>query len=198
VVELPMKEGDRFEKGALLLAFDCEKYKADYRGAEAELKTHQITLDNGAALLKRGALGAFEQEINRTRVDKAKAAVDLIATRIAECRIEAPFSGRIAEMRIRRFETTSANVALLRIVGDRALEVDLIVPSSWLAWLEARTEFSVKIDETGEMFAAVVSRLPATVDAVSQTAKLTGTILTPKPSLLPGMSVTATFRRIGG
>jgi RND family efflux transporter MFP subunit len=198
ITELPLKEGDRFGAGGLLIAFDCGKYQADLRAAEAELKTQEITLQNGLALQKRGALGGFENDLNKARVDKAKAAVDGLAARAAECRIDAPFAGRVAEMRVRQFEMSAPNNPLMRIVDDNSLEIDLIVPSSWLAWLTVSFAFQVQVDEIAGSHEANVIRLPATVDAVSQTAKITGKFSTPAAGVLPGMSVTARFARAGG
>jgi RND family efflux transporter MFP subunit len=198
IAELPLKEGDRFEAGGLLVAFECERYRADLRAAEAELRSHEITLQNGQALQKRGALGAFENDLNKTKVDKAKAAVDGLAARLVDCRIEAPFAGRVAEIKVRRYEMTAPNAVLMRIVDDSEPEIDLIVPSMWLAWLAAGVSFRVKVDETSAWHEAVLLRLPATVDAVSQTARITGALKGAGSSVLPGMSVTAVFARAGG
>ena len=73
------------------------------------------------------------------------------------------------------------------------LELDLIVPSNWLRWVNRGTTFIFSVDELGQEYKARVTRLGAKVDAVSQTIKLTGSFVVRPQSVLAGMSGTATF-----
>ncbi|MGD3980087.1 HlyD family efflux transporter periplasmic adaptor subunit, partial [Xanthomonas citri pv. citri] len=85
-----------------------------------------------------------------------------------------------------------------RLVGDGELEIDLIVPSPWLVWLREGAPLSAKIDETGRTYAGRVSRTAAAVDPVSQTIKITAAFAEPlSGAVLPGMSLDATFERVG-
>lgn len=49
------------------------------------------------------------------------------------------------------------------------------------------------LDETGHSYPARVTRLPAVVDPVSQTAKLLASFTEEKRGVVPGMSGTAIF-----
>jgi hypothetical protein len=66
--------------------------------------------------------------------------------------------------------------ALLDILDDSALELEFLVPSRWLSWLQQGTEFQVRIDETGKTYPAKVQRLAARVDPVSQSIKVNAAI----------------------
>ena len=78
-------------------------------------------------------------------------------------------------------------------VDDSTLEVDLIVPSTWLRWVNKGTRFEFDVDELGRSYTAQVDRLGAKVDAVSQTIKITGSFVDRPGNVLTGMSGTAKF-----
>lgn len=197
VSQLPFREGASFKRGDVLIAFDCAKVLSEVKGAEADRRLAQITLDNSIELDRRKAIGAFEVQQNRKKLDKAQAVVDAAAAHAADCEIKAPFDGRMAELRIRMHETSAPAQPLFRIVGSDRLELEMIAPSSWLAWLKPGRDFSVKVEETGRDYAARVARLSPAVDPVSQTIKVIGELTDAHPDVLPGMSVQASFPAAG-
>ena len=56
--------------------------------------------------------------------------------RVERCTIKAPYSGRIVEVLANEYESVDADTKLLSILNDKALEIELIVPSKWLGWLK--------------------------------------------------------------
>jgi hypothetical protein len=85
----------------------------------------------------------------------------------------------------------------MRIQGLDDMELQLIVPSLWMSWLRGGTNFTFKIDETGESVTASVLRVGAAVDPVSQTVKIMAKLPAGRATVLPGMSGTADFKRSG-
>lgn len=76
----------------------------------------------------------------------------------------------------------------LEILDDRSLEVELIAPSRWLAWLKPGYAFTVHIDETDKTYPADITRVGGRVDPVSQTIKVFGEIRGEATELMAGMS----------
>lgn len=194
VVRLPVREGEPFRAGDVLVEFDCEKARAELRAAEAETQVNRIAYENARLLDDRHAIGRIEVQAGKARFDKAQATSDALGVRVRDCRIVAPFAGRVAETRIHEHEMASPGQALMRIVDAGALEIDLIVPSTWLGWLRVGSNLSVRVEETGLTYAARVARTAAAVDPVSQTIKITAQFRPGDISaVLPGMSLEARF-----
>ena len=190
---MPFKAGEEFRKGEALVVFDCARQQADLRGAEANL-TKASSHHRGKIRLKsRGAAGSQEVRDAEADMEAAKATVDGLSEVIRLCKIEAPFDGRVVERHDQTFEIPAANAPILTVVDDSTLEVDLIVPSTWLRWVNRGTQFEFDVDELGQSYTAQVDRLGAKVDAVSQTIKITGTFVERPPNVLTGMSGTAKF-----
>lgn len=190
---MPFKAGDNFYKGDKLVSFDCAKQQAELRGAKASLGKAASFYSGKKRLLSRGAAGKQEVREAAADVASAKANADALAETIGLCSISAPFSGRVVERHAETYEIPAANAPIMTVVDDSALELDLIVPSTWLRWVKKGSQFSFAVDELGQGFNAKIIRIGAKVDAVSQTVKLTGSFVKRPDSVLAGMSGTAKF-----
>jgi membrane fusion protein (multidrug efflux system) len=195
VTAIPFRESERFVKGDVLIEFECDKHQADLKAALAEYRGHKITVDNSHNLQSLRAAGALDVALAEAQADKAAAAVEAANARVKECKIFAPYDGRIVDLLTHAHDMSAPNAPLMRIIDDRHLEIDLIVPSQMLRWLKEGAAFAFKIDETGVIVPAKVLRIGAAVDPVSQTVKLTGAMTATAIGVLPGMSGTADFER---
>jgi membrane fusion protein, multidrug efflux system len=198
VARLPILEGMAFKQGQVLITFDCRKNNAEVAAAAAGVKARDLVYRNNKRLNEKGAMGANEVQVSLAELDKARADVQAIRARTGSCDFKAPFSGRMVQRIVQEHETPAPNQPLIKIVDTTRLEVEAIVPSKWLSWIKSGETFSFKIDETGETVRAKVLRVGATVDPVSQTIQAYGVLIDRSPSVLPGMSGTATFAHSGG
>ena len=193
VVDTPVKTGETFAKGDLLLKFDCEVQNAEARAAKAEYQASKSSHGSNVQLQQYGAIGEFDVNVSKADMQRAKAQVDATMGRTKDCEIHAPFDGKVAELSINVFETPGPSQPLLKIVGNDANEIHLIVPSKWLAWLQNGSNFEFEVDETGIRHQAEVRRLGVEVDAVSRTVPVVAEFTTRPAPVLPGMSGTAYF-----
>jgi len=192
---IPFKSSDAFKKGDLLVGFDCSFYRADLASAEAAFQSKQNIYENNKQLLALNAISDIDVSISKAEVEMARADRTMRAIRVNQCKIKAPYSGRVIEVTVNEHETVSADKEILSILNDSELEIELIVPSNWLNWLSTGETFSFLIDETGKTLDAKVSKAGAVVDPVSQTIKLTGRFEGQLDGVLSGMSGTAQFKQ---
>ena len=190
---MPFKAGQSFRKGESLVVFDCARQLADLRGAKATFGKTISFYDGKKRLKSRGAAGGQEVREAAADVATARATVDGLQEVLSLCKIDAPFNGRVVERHAETHEIPAANAPIMTVVDDSALELDLIVPSTWLRWVQKGTNFEFAVDELGRSYKARVDRLGAKVDAVSQTIKITGVFATRPSNVLAGMSGTAKF-----
>lgn len=193
VIETPVRAGDSFKENDVLLAFDCEAMEAQQNAAEAAYQVSKITHKNNLELQSYRAIGDIEVSVSEAQMKEAKANSDVIAVRSKDCVITAPYNGKVAEIAINKFEIPAANQPLLKIVGNDELELNLIIPSHWLSWMEAGHNFSFEVDETGTSHKAIISQIGAEVDAVSRTVPIVARFMDQPKSILPGMSGNALF-----
>ena len=185
---LPIPEGGNFKAGQLLIGFDCSMPQAMLQKARAELSAVQQTYTANQRLAELNSIGNVELDVSRANVAKATAEVGAQQAVLAKCTISAPFAGRVAEQKVREQQYVQPGQALVDILDDSVLELEFLVPSSWLSWLKVGQGFQVDIDETKKTYPAKFIRIGARVDPVSQSVKVAAAIDGKFPELIAGMS----------
>jgi membrane fusion protein (multidrug efflux system) len=188
VNRVPVKEGDSFRAGQLLVAFDCSLQQAQLQRIQATLTAAEKTHAANKRLAELNSVGKLEIDTSEAEVAKARADVVLINATLSKCAIAAPFAGRVAEQKVREQQFAQPGQPLLEIIDDSVLELEFIVPSRWLAWLKSGHAFNVRIDETGRSYPARITRIGARVDPVSQSVKAAASIDGRHADLIAGMS----------
>lgn len=189
--------GVKFKQGDLLVAFDCAAQRAQEARAQAEATRAEKVLAINGRLEQLRSIGQLEVDVARAELDKAKADLDFARAAVSKCSIRAPFSGVTAEQRARAFQYAAPGQALLDVLDNDSLDVEMIVPSRWLAWLKPGFVFDLGIDEIGKSYPVRVTRLSEKVEPVSQSVKVIGEITVPSPELIAGMSGRAAIREPG-
>lgn len=188
IQHLSVQEGAAFRQGQILVSFDCTLPQTQLDRAKASLAGATKTWEANKRLSELNAVGKVELELSEAEVNKNRAEVAATSAILSKCRVVAPFSGRVAEQKVREQQYVQAGQALIEIIDDSVLELEFIVPSKWLAWLKVGYGFPVTIDETTKTYPAKVLRIGARVDPVSQSVKLVAAIDGKFPELISGMS----------
>ncbi len=191
--ELKTRFGERVAKGATLARFNCNEAQARGKVAVAELAMARQNLEAKKQLRKLDAVGDIEVAAANTEVQKADGARAMGEAQMSYCLVQAPFSGHVAKVYVKPYQTVSAGTPLFDLVSDGALKVRLNVPSSQLKTLSPGQPLEVQVHETGKTYPAKISVINARVDAVAQTVELEARFDQAFPELMAGMSGTARF-----
>lgn len=191
--ELKTRFGEHVAKGATLARFNCNEAQARDKVAVAELAMARQNLEAKKQLRKLDAVGDIEVAAANTEVQKANGARAMGEAQMSYCQVLAPFSGHVAKVYVKPYQTVSAGTPLFDLVSDGALKVRLNVPSSQLKDLSPGLPLQVSVHETGKTYPAKVSVINSRVDAVAQTVELEARFDQRYPELIAGMSGTARF-----
>ena len=185
---LPIPEGGAFKAGETLVSFDCSIQHSQFQKAQAELDSAEQTFKSNQRLSELNSVGLLELELSRSALAKAKAELSGTKAVIDKCAVSAPFAGRIAEQKVREQQFAQLGQPLLDILDDSVLELEFLLPSSWLKGLRIGSNFQILIDETRKTYPAKLIRIGARVDPVSQSIKVTAAINGKFTELMAGMS----------
>ena len=197
IVRLSFREGESFREGDVLVEYDCARLEAASKAARAAWRAAALKARSKRRLVKFQAAGRLEAAVAEAESERARAEMEAAAVEVRKCRLLAPFTGRVVELQAQAHETPGAGRPVMTVVDLSRLEVEVIAPSRWLARLRPGTEFTFRVDETGDVFTGRVERIGAMVDAVSQTVRLHGILEGGGSRVLPGMSGVAEFRMEG-
>jgi len=191
---ISVKNGDEIKSGQLLISFKCGIEKASLNKSLAEFKAANHQLTSNKKLRELGSSSKLEILLSQAEVEKKQAGVDNAQSRLRMCHIYSPFSGRVVKREVGAYESVTVGQPLLEIIDDHKLNINLLVPSSWLSWLKIDQAFEVSISETGQTYAASVTRINGRIDSVSQTIEVYGQLKKRPAELLAGMSGIARFK----
>ena len=194
ITDIKFSAGEKFNKGDVLVKFDCALYQAELSSANAKLKAEEKRYTNNKKLLALNAISDIDVQLSKAEMEMAKADARVKNIITTHCSIRAPYSGRVIDVMVNEYESVLADQELLSILNDKELEIDLIVPSFWLARLSRNEKFTFSVDETAKEYAAKVLHIGAVVDPVSQTIRLTGKFEGAVEDVLSGMSGSAIFK----
>lgn len=194
IAEMPIRPGERFEKGAVLVRFSCAAYEAQRAVARADVASAEAQLAVKKRLFELQSAGALEVEMAEAAVTRAKAEVRVHQVQVDRCVLYAPYAGRVVDWTARPFGSVETGEPLLEIVGVERLEVEVIVPAAWMGWLEPGAPFMLTSADGAQRADATVKSLGAAVDPASQTVVIRGALETPGAGWLPGLSGRAVFR----
>lgn len=193
ISDVSVHDGDSVKKGQSLITFKCDEQQSLMEQASARAERQQSLLAASEKLFTLESISETELKVNRAEFAEANAAHQLAKNHVKNCTIKAPFSGRVSYLAVKDYYSAQEGEYLIEIVGGDNLEVEMIVPSHWMRWLKAGTEFKVSIDETTQHYPSKITRLGGRVDPVTQTIKAYGLIKDNHPELLSGMSGYALF-----
>ncbi|MEQ8603908.1 MAG: efflux RND transporter periplasmic adaptor subunit [Marivibrio sp.] len=193
ISEMPVRPGERFAEGDVLVRFACAAYEAQRAVARADVASAQAQLAVKKRLFELQSAGALEVDVAAAAVARAQAEVRLYQVQVDRCILRAPYAGRVVEWTARPFGSVEAGEPLLEIVGVERLEVEVIVPVAWMRWLKPGARFQLAAADGAQTAQATVKSLGAAVDPASQTVVIRGALEEPGPGWLPGLSGRAVF-----
>lgn len=188
ITELAVREGDRFAEGDRLVGFDCSVYQAQLNRANAAESGARKKLEVAERLEKLNSISLTDVAQAQSAQGVARAEIGVTQAMLRNCTLSAPFSGRVSARKVQRWEYVPEGKELLSIYDDSAYELELIVPSRWLAWVKPNLTFTVRLDETGGDYPARITRTGSVIDPLNQSVKVFGQLTGSTVGLLPGMS----------
>ena len=194
IEKILVREGNSFKKGAVLVVLDCSLIKAKYERLEAILKAAQAKLAIERRLLELNSTG--ELDVKNAEAEMGKITADMKAgrVRLSKCVIKAPFSGRVVDVKMGKYQFARVGVEIVKIIDDLNLEIVFMVPSSWVSWLKLGHKFEYYVNETSLQYKARIIQRGAQIDAISRSIVMIGSTIHQQNELVPGMSGTVKFK----
>lgn len=194
LIELPVKEGDKVQKGELLARIDprdfntaLEKEKAIYDNAKANFERYKELFDDGV-------IAAIEYDQRKTEFEVAQRKFEDAKSNLEDTNLRAPFEGQIGEKFVENYQDVQAKEPILSIHDISRVELMVDIPESEIARANKDNPgrfiaiFNAAPDKEYDL---EIKEFNISADSLTQTYRATFIMDQPDGiNVLPGMSAT--------
>ena len=172
VTELPYREGQWVQAGAVVVRLDDAALRAAAAAAEAGLKAVESDLDRTKALLEKGAATPRELEQMTAAASGARAELTGARDNLSYAALRAPFAGRVASRRVNLGDVVSPGVPLIEIEGEGGLELRATVESDIASTLRPGSRVRAFVDGQAAPLTATVTAVAPSGDPTTHRFEL--------------------------
>src|SRR6185503_12401760 len=145
VEEINFKEGERVEKGRLLIKLDESKLSASKAEAEANFKLSQANFERSRELVKDKLVSQQEFDQIASQFHASEATLELKKQQLKDTRIYASFAGIMSARQVSPGQVIGRNMILTWLVDLDPVKAEFNVPERFLSQVRVgqTIEFSV-------------------------------------------------------
>lgn len=193
VESVSVRESQQVDGSSPLLQIDTTEYalgvaqaQADLRAAEADYR--QLVLFDDE--ITDPAVREERERIARSRsgLDQKEVALRQAQLKLARSRVQAPFAGRVADLKVVEGQHVTTGTELMTVVDLDPIKVEVQVLEAELGFLGAGRRAEVRFAAyPGEVFTGTVETINPVVDPESRTGRVTVLLHNGDQRIKPGM-----------
>ena len=188
IKEVGFEEGQRVEKGQLLISIDQTRLESSLNQAEANLKLSNATYERTKRLLEEKLIAPQEHDQAVATHAVNEATVALMRRNLKDARIVAPFSGIAGARQVSPGQVISQNTVLTSLVDLDTVKVEVNVPERYLSQLQLGQPLRFTVAAfPGSSFQGNVYFISPQLDASTRTALIKAKVPNEQGKLRGGM-----------
>jgi membrane fusion protein (multidrug efflux system) len=188
IARLGFVEGQRVQRGQLLVQLDDTLQQAQLKQAEAQASIARTNLQRSRELLAQNFVSQSAVDQNAASLQVAEAQVALAQAQLARMRVLAPFDGTAGLKQVDVGDYVKDGADIVNLENLAALTVQFAVPERYVDRLRAGQPVEVAVDALpGRSFKGRVQAVDSQVDANGRALQVLAQVDNPGALLKPGM-----------
>jgi membrane fusion protein (multidrug efflux system) len=188
VREINFNEGQKVQKGDLLVVLDDTKFAAQLAQSEANLLLAKTSFDRVKQLLADKLISQQEYDQAGANFSANEAGVNVMRRQLKDARVIAPFAGYTSARQISPGQVISKSTLLTALVDLDTVKVEVGVPERYLGELRAGQQVEFKVAAyPKESFRGEVFFISPQLEAGTRTALVKARIANAEGKLKGGM-----------
>lgn len=173
LIEVPVREGDRVAKGTVLARYDDSILRAQLDKAAATRKQAEVDYQRNRQMKAKGFVSDDAVSRAATVFEVARAEERLLAARLANMTLSAPFDGVVSQRLVEPGNATPRHTHLLTVIDPSQLVTDATVSELVIPHLKVGDPAQVRIDALGDaLHEGRIVRIHPAMDPVSRTGRV--------------------------
>jgi len=188
IAEIRFKEGQRVERGAVLVRLDQAELAAVLASSRAQAGLDRQRLERAADLFKKSFISQQAYDESRANFARSSAKQREDEARLAKTEIRAPFPGVAGLRQVSEGAYVAAGTDIARLEKLDELKLDFRVPETFVGRLKPGQPVRVQLDAYGEQaFPGRIYAIEPSVDEATRTVLVRARVANPERKLRPGM-----------
>lgn len=188
VLDIQFAEGQRVEKGAVLVLLDEAKARASLVEAEANHKLSISRYERAAQMLKEKLIPQQEYDQAFAALSVSEATVSLRQRLLRDMKILAPFAGFTGSRQISPGQVISRATPLTSVVDLDTVKIEVNVPERYLSQMRVGQALNFRVAAfPGESFRGEVYFISPQLDINTRTVLVKAKVPNPETKLRGGM-----------
>ncbi len=194
IAEIRFSDGQRVERGQVLVALTNREQLADLAEAEADLDEARRQFERVSDLAERGQESRAMLDRSRRELDTATARLAAVEARLSDRLIVAPFDGVLGLRNVSVGSLLTPGTVVTTLVDDSVMNLDFGVPELRLGQVHPGLRLSARSRAWPDYeFEGEVTSISNVVDPVTRSFQVRARLDNPDGLLRPGMLMTATL-----
>lgn len=183
------EEGQRVQKGQVLVRIDDSELRAQFTQREALFRLAELNLQRAERLGESQSTSVADVDRARSEFASAKSELELLKVRLDRSEIRAPFDGVVGARTLSPGDYVNSQSIITTIDDLSRIKIDFQVPERFVAKVRPGTSFQVRSQAlgAGAELSGEVYFVAAVVDRATRSSEVKGYIDAGAPGLKPGM-----------
>ena len=168
IKKINFKEGQRVQKGALLIQVDTDILSAQRKQLKVQLDLAQKDEGRKKSLLAAKGISTEEYERSFSGLESIQAEIGLIDVQISKGQIRAPFSGRVGLRRVSEGAYISPTSMITTLVKDDDVKIEFSISERYASLVKPGQNVSFQVGGTDKKYSAAVYAFESTISKESR------------------------------
>lgn len=186
IVELNIQEGQKVQKGQLLLKLNDQELVANLMKSEAMLRLQKEQLNRQDELIKIQGISTEERDKTQQALDAASADVEYYRALINKTEIRAPFSGILGFKHVSEGAYVAPGTSICKLYQTNKLKLEFSIPERYSSQVKLPMDVLFTLQGSTEKYKAKVYALEPGIDIQTRSVSLRASVENDNASLLPG------------
>ncbi len=194
VIEIGFAEGQKVQKGQVLIKLDASVERAELVQAQASLALSKANFERAEELVKRGAGTARALDEARWKLRTDEAVVTLVQARLEKYTLIAPFTGITGLRKVSVGDVMPSGADIVNLEMVDPLKVDFRVPEIFLPAVRTGQPVALTLDAfPGRQFNGEVYAIDPLIDTAGRSIVIRARVANTDDALRPGLFARVTL-----
>jgi membrane fusion protein (multidrug efflux system) len=187
ITDIRFAEGDRVDKGTLLVQINDAELQAEKERLEHRLSLATDRAERQEELLDEGGVSQEEYDATVNKVEVLRSELDLVKARIEKAKIRAPFSGVVGLREVSTGAYVSPQTTIATLQRTNPTKLDFSVSEQYATRVQPGQSVAFRVRSIDRTMEGTVYASNTQVNADTRTLQLRARAPNPDGTLRPGM-----------